>query len=212
MSKQIAEGTALGASYNIYARTGTVDSTDTRSETEVTGNVSGGGGYTSGGTGFSAPVTGSIRSKTTRYQNIFLTDEDGVEHNVSLVNFLVPCKEGHKLTLLLLTSGGSDSGSYFRAYNHNTREHCNHPKAVTSEMFPWTIFMIAMAAIAAIMLFMGFSDSDSTIGGILFLTILVLVLAGLVIGAAGWILAYIRSISVRSNAALKSFVNGLGSA
>ncbi len=208
MSKQIAEGTALGARYKIHARTGTVDSTDTRSETEVTGNVSGGGGVG----GYSSPVSGRVQSKTTRYQNIFLTDDDGVEHNIELVNFLVPCKEGHKLTMLLLTAGSSDSGSYFRAYNHNTREHCNHPKGVISEMFPWKIGMIAMAAVALFVLISAFTSDTAGFGEALFVSAILLVIVGLVIAAVGWTFAYIRSISVRANSTLKTFLNGLGTA
>lgn len=206
MSNKIAEGTALGIRYRIHARTGTVDSTDTRSETEVTGNVSGGGGVG----GYSAPVTGSVQSKTTRYQNIYLTDEDGVEHNIDLVNFLVPCKQGHKLTMLFCMSGDSDSGSYFRAYNHNTREHRNHPKAVISEMFPWKTFTIVMAAFALFVLFSAFGADNSSFGGALFVSIFGIVIGGLVVAAIGWIFAYVRSISVRSNATLKNFVNSLG--
>ena len=123
MSKRIAEGKTLGSKYEIRVRTGTVNATETRSETEVTGSISGGGGYSSGGTGFTSPVSGSVQSRTTRYQNLFITDDDGKEHTVELVDFLVPCKEGHKLSLFLLFTGGSDFGSYFRAYNHNTGQH-----------------------------------------------------------------------------------------
>ena len=211
MSKQIAEGSALGASYKIHARTGTVDSSDVRAETEVTGNISGGGGYSAGGTGYNAPVTGSIQSRTTRYQNIYLTDEDGLEHNIELVNFLVPCKQGQKLTMLFLTAGKADRGSYFRAYNHNTREHCNHPKAVVSEMFPKAIFMIAMAVVALFVLISAFTSNES-VGAALFLSVLLLVIIGVVLAAVGWVLAYIRSIGVRSNVTLKSFINSLGTA
>lgn len=202
MSKQIAEGNAIGARYRIHARTGTVDSTETRSETEVTGNVSGGGGVG----GYSAPVTGRVQSKTTRYQNIFLTDEDGVEHNIDLVDFLIPCKQGQRLTMLLLTAGDGDSGSYFRAYNHNTREHCNHPKAVISEMFPWMIFLVALAVVGVMILFSAFGSDGNGFGEALFVSAFMIVIVGLVFAAVGWILAYIRSIGVRSNSGLKSYL------
>ena len=207
MSTQIAEGTALGARYRIHSRTGTVDSTDLRVETEVTGNVSGGGGVG----GYSAPVSGNVQSKTTRYQNIYLTDDEGSEHNISLVNFEVPCRAGHKLTLLLLTAGNNDSGSYFRAYNHNTREHCNHPKGVISEMFPWKIAMIVMGIIGLFIL-VGAFGSDSGIGEALFLSVIALAIVGLIVGAAGWLFAYVRSIAVRSNPVLKRYVKNLGTA
>lgn len=206
MSKQIAQGSALGARYRIHARTGTVDSTDTRAETEVTGNVSGGGGVG----GYSAPVSGSVQSKTTRFQNIYLTDEDGVEHNIELVNFLVPCKQGHKLTMLLCTSGDSDTGSYFRAYNHNTRQHCNHPKGVISEMFPWKIAGGVLGVIGLFILFSAFTSEGNGFGEALFVSVIAIALIGLVVAAIGWVFAYVRSISVRANPVLKNYVNGLG--
>jgi hypothetical protein len=205
MSNKIAEGTALGARYRIHSRTGTVDSTDSRVETEVTGNVSGGGGVG----GYNAPVTGSVQSKTTRYQNIYLTDDDGKEHNISLVNFEVPCRQGQKLTMLFLTAGDKESGSYFRAYNHNTREHCNHPKGVVSEMFPWKIAAIVMGVIALFVLVSAFSG-DNGFGEALFVSIIGLVIIGLIVGAIGWIFAYVRSIAVRSNPVLKSYLSSLG--
>jgi len=208
MSKQIAEGTALGARYEIFARTGTVDSSETRAETEVTGNVSGGGGVS----GYSAPVSGRVQSKTTRYQNIYLTDDDGIEHNIELVNFLVPCKQGHKLTMLGIAPGGSDTGAYFRAYNHNTREHCNHPKGVISTMFPRKIFMGAMGLLALFLLVNVFTDSSVGTGEALFMTAMILVFSGLILAGIGWVFAYIRSIGVRSNSTLKNYVNSLGSA
>jgi len=206
MPKEITSGNALGARYRIQARTGTVDSTETRAETEVTGDISGGGGYSAGGTGITNPVRGSVRSKTTRYQSIFLTDEDGVEHNIQLVDFLVPCKEGHKLTLLDI------GGEYFRAYNHNTRQHCNHPKGVVSAMFPWLVVMIAMGVLALGLLFKLFTDNSVSFGEALIMSVIILAVAGAVLGAAGWIVAWVRSLAVRSNAELKSFVNGLGAA
>jgi len=205
MSQQVAQGTAFGANYEIFARTGTVDSSDTRAETEVTGSVSGGGGVG----GYSAPVSGSVQSKTTRFQNIYLTEDDGTEHNIELVNFLVPCKEGHKLTMLGITSG--NDGAYFRAYNHNTREHRNHPKGVISTLFPTKIFMIAIGLFSLWFLFNALTDSQSGVGEALFMSFIAIVLVGLVFAAIGWVFAYIRSINVRSNATLKSFVNGLGS-
>lgn len=205
MSRKIANGTALGARYEIFARTGTVDSADVRAETEVSGNISGGGGAY----GYSAPVSGSVKSKTTRYQNIYLTDEDGVEHNIELVNFLVPCKQGHKLTMLGITAG--NDGAYFRAYNHNTREHCNHPKGVISTMFPRKVFMIALGLFALWVLWNAMTAEGNGVGEALFMSAVMIALVGLVFAGIGWVFAYIRSIKVRSDTTLKGFVNGLGS-
>jgi len=206
MSTQIIEGSSLGARYQIHARTGVVNSTDSRSETEVSGRISGGGGVY----GYSAPVSGSVQSKTTRFQNIYLTDEEGVEHNIDLVNFSVPCREGHKLTMLAVTAGKSDSGSYFRAYNHNTREHCNHPKGVISEMFPWKIAALAMVAAALFILSAAFSNDANSFGAALLVSVIFTAIVAAVVGMLGWVFAYIRSIGVRSNSALKGYLRNLG--
>ena len=85
MSRLIAEGKTLGCMYKIYDRTGTVGHSETRSETELSGDISGGSGYSVGGTGFSTPVSGSISSRTHNYQNIFLTDETGKELECSVM-------------------------------------------------------------------------------------------------------------------------------
>lgn len=208
MSKQVTEGNALGARYRIHARTGIVNATDSRSETEVTGRVSGGGGAY----GYSAPVSGSVQSKTTRYQNIYLTDEDGIEHNIDLVNFTVPCMQGHKLTMLLVTAGSSDSGSYFRAYNHNTREHSNHPRGVINEMFPWKVAALVMGIIGLMILYKAFTSDGNGFGEALFMSIIMIALVGVVVAAVGWTFAYIRSIGVRSNSSLKQYLRSLGTA
>ena len=208
MSKEIVRGNALGARYQIHARTGIVNATDSRSETEVTGRVSGGGGAY----GYSAPVSGSVQSKTTRFQNIYLTDEDGVEHNIDLVNFTVPCTQGHKLTMLAVTAGSSDSGSYFRAYNHNTREHCNHPRGVISEMFPWKIAALVIGVIGLMILYQAFTNDANGFGEALFVSAILIALVGVAVSIVGWVLAYIRSIGVRSNSSLKRYLNSLGTA
>ncbi len=210
MSRRIAEGKAIGSQYEIRVRTGTVNGTETRSETEVTGSISGGGGYASGGTGYTAPVSGSVQSKTTRYQTMFLTDEEGREHTVELVDFLVPCKEGHKLSLFLLMTGGANVGSYFRAYNHNTGQHYEHTKAVRSEMFPWKIFTALTALLAVWIFFIGISEDGNGFGEVLFITVIVTAIGGGLLWVVGAVLAFIRSLGVRGNPAYKSYLAGLG--
>ncbi|MEX0707351.1 MAG: hypothetical protein WD078_05260 [Woeseia sp.] len=186
-----------------------MDSSETRAETEVSGRISGGGGTTYGGTGFAAPVRGSIQSKTTRYQTIFLTDDDGVEHNIQLVNFLVPCKQGQKLTLLMVGPAADDHGHCFRAYNHNTRDHAAHAKAIISSMFPRKMFMLAMAVIGAFVLYNAFVQNES-FGAALFMTAFIMLFAAAAVAGVGWVIAFVRSISVRANPALKSYIAGLG--
>jgi len=211
MSVEIANGTALGLPYTVHARTGTVDSAETRAETEVSGSIAGGGGSSYAGTGYSAPVHGSIQSKTTRYQTIFLTDDDGLEHNIQLVNFLVPCKQGQKLTLLLVGPASDDCGQYFRAYNHNTRDHSTYAKAITSALFPRKSFMIALALIGLFVLYNAMADTE-TVGGGLFLAAFIMLLIAAVLAGIGWLIAFARSIAVRANPALKAYIAGLGPA
>ena len=199
MSKQVAQGQTLGASWEIRVRTGTVDSTDTRSETEVSGSFGGGGGMTVGGTGGNMPVSGQVQSKTTRYQNIYLTDEDGKEHAIELVDFLVPCKQGHKLSLYLLFTGGSDWGSYFRAYNHNTGQHYEYTKAARDELFPKRLFLIASGALALLYFLLAYGEDGTGFGEALFTA----AIAGGLTAGVFWVIckaiAYARSLPVRKN-------------
>lgn len=210
MAKKVAEGVALGLQYEIYDRTGVVTHTETRSETEVEGSISGGGGYSSGGTGYQAPVSGSIASKTTRFQNIFLSDGEGKEHTIELQNFLIPCKPDHKLTMFLLTSGGKDTGSYFSAYNHNTRETYDHPKAIRSEMFPTRSFTILLVISFVLLFITMIGEPDSSFLGTLFLSALG---TGL-IGIPGWLIGatvgFYRSMLVRKDLAYKNYVTTVG--
>lgn len=209
MSTQVAQGQTLGASWEIRVRSGTVDSTDTRSETEVSGSFGGGGGVTVGGTGGNMPVSGQVKSKTTRYQNIYLTDEDGKEHAIELVDFLIPCKQGHKLSLFLLFTGGSDFGSYFRAYNHNTGQHYEYGKAVRSELFPNRVFMLATGIVGALMLMSGFSDGDAGLGEVLLLTALVTAMAAGVFWVIGSIVGFVRSMPVTKNPTFRGYLGQL---
>jgi hypothetical protein len=206
IANKIGSGNSLWCDYHIHERTGTVLSTDTRSETEVSGQISGGGGYSSGGTGSNLPVSGSVQSKTTRFQNIFLKDGDGDEHTIELENFLVPCKEDHKLTLFIVKSGNNLRGPYYRAYNHNTREHYENAKAVSSEMFPWREFIIGTGGIGALGFLMGLFDSGTTFGGAVLVAIVTMVIVGIVLGVVGKIVGAIRGSSVRKNQAVSQFI------
>lgn len=208
-AKKIASGNTLGVSYTVNDRTGTIEGSETRAETEVTGNVSGGGGYSSGGTGFTAPVSGSVQSKTTRYQNIYLKDEDGDDHTIDLVDFLVPCKEGHKVTFFIAKSAGRAVGPYFYAYNHNTREHYAHDRALRSELFPTMWFMIALGIIGVLAFMANMNESDSTFLGSIVLALFAMLLGGAVLWVLGSILGMIRGRAVKNNPDFKRHLAGL---
>ena len=210
MAKQIAQGAALGLNYEIFERAGEVSHSETRSETEVQGNISGGGGYSSSGTGFQSPVSGQVTSKTTRFQNIFLTDRDGNEHTVELKNFLVPCKSGHNISLFLITSGGRDKGSYFSAYNHDTRQSYNHFKALRSELFPVRIFTILLVVSFLILFFGTIGESDSTFLGTVFYSVFVTAVIAIPAWIAGAGVALYRSMAVRKDLNFKNYLQQAG--
>jgi len=209
MAKQIAEGVALGLDYQVLDRSGIVSHSEIRSETEVEGNISGGGGYTSGGTGFNTPVRGQIRSKTTRFQNIFLTDDDGVEHTIELQNFIIPCKPDHRLTLLLLITGDKDFGSYFSAYNHNTRTSYDYPKAVRMEMFPRKIFLISIVVVYLLAFLSRFGDPGTSFIGTLVVSALITGVIAIILYGLGTTLGWYRSMLVRKNLAVKNHLSNI---
>ncbi len=97
----------------LYSTTGIVASTNTRSETEITG---------SGGSGQSSPVHFKIESSTTRYQELFLIDEDNKEHAFNFVDFMVLCRKENLLTIVWGIKRGKNLGPYFAAYNHDTQK------------------------------------------------------------------------------------------
>ena len=205
MAKQIATGSSLGLHYEIYDRTGMVDQSETRSETEVEGSVSGGGGFG----GYTAPVVGSTTSRTTRFQNIFLTDDEGKEHAVELTNFLVTCRPGQKLTMFLLTHGKHERGSYFKALNRNTRETFDHPKAIRSEMYPWRSFLIAMGVLVVLFFINLSAEAGTSSGEALFYTAVATLIVGAPVWFIGWLVSAIRSMAVRKNRDFKAHLTKL---
>ena len=53
---------------------------------------------------------------------------------------------------------------------------------------------------------------DHGIGEALLVSAIAIVIIGLIVAAIGWILAYVRSIAVRSNPVLKTYISSLGTA
>ena len=197
MSIEIANGKAMGLDYAVHARTGTISGTQTRSETEVSGNISGGGSY---GNGYNAPVQGNVTSKTTNHQDIFLTDDDGVEHLIQTVDFLIPCREGQRATFYFVNSGNAANGSYFSVYNHNSRESYDHNKALRKEMFPWLAFFITVAVFTLPGFLGGFSGPDGGFGLALFSGAIFAAVGAAVAGIAGSVVGALRASTVRRDA------------
>ena len=134
----------------LYSTTGIVTGTSTRSETEVSG---GGGGTITKGDG---NVSFEIKSNTTRYQEIFLLDEENNEHVFNLMDFLVPCRKGNLLTIVGGVEPGEDQGSYISAYNHDTQimsyddeilERYFRPKLLSLILYPTSIIITTVIAL-----------------------------------------------------------------
>lgn len=128
------EGRKLMYKFVVYKLSGTVQSENTRSETEVTGKIYGGGTNSTYGT--TAPVQGEIKSETIRYQTIFLKEDDGTEHALELQDLVVPCREGHKLVLWRL---GEDL--WFQAQNQTTNQFYTYSK-LSKLVFPKVMYFV----------------------------------------------------------------------
>jgi len=121
MMKKIAEGTAVLQDYAVYELSGVVRSENTRSETSVSGHIPA-GNRNRGGT---------ISSKTTRFQTIYFKGENGKEDAVELVDLIIPCTEGHQLTLW-----GVNKGSWFEWKNHTTDQSAISKSPLTNFTMP----------------------------------------------------------------------------
>ena len=192
-SEKLTEGSALGLGYELYAHTGVVKGSDSRSETRVEGSYTG-GTTTDYGDGWrvSTPGHGFVTSTTTNFQNIYLTDDEGKDHVCQLVDFLVPCVEGQKVTMYMVAKRGKKSGTYFSAANQSTRERYNHTKGARSELFPWLSFLAALGVMLvwAFISIYGEKDTSGVVEA-LFLT----AVAGAIVGAVFWIIAWIISFA-----------------
>ena len=138
-------------------------------------------------------------------------DEDGDDHVIELVDFLIPCKEGQKLSLFIVKSGGNLRGPYFRAYNHNTREHYENTKAVSSEMFPMRKLIMATGGVGVLFFLGGLFGDGGGFGNGLLSALIAMVVGGILFGVAGKIVAMIRGSNVRKNPEFAQFLAGLAS-
>ncbi|GEM_PF-2203477 len=212
MFEQVAQGKTLFTSYSIHAITGEVMGVKTRSETETSGTISGGHGMNVGGTGASSPVRGSIETKTTRFQSLFLKDDAGKEHSIELVNYLVPCREGHKLTLLSLHTGSNSAGRYIHAYNHNTDQHVENDGAAAKSMFPMLMLLAAVALLGFFVFRSVSADPNNDGFEVLAMTFIATGLGGLALYAGAHVIAMIKAGHARGNSAYKQYLASLSAA
>lgn len=135
--KKIADGVALYKKYSLFEVTGEVESESTRAETEVRGEIPSNQG----------PFAGRIESKTTRYQTIYLKDDDGGQYAVELVDFVIPCRAGHKLTVR-----GEDKRMWFDVTNHSTGQSFENGSGLAKYAFPDLIVFGGAAGAAGLVL------------------------------------------------------------
>ncbi len=200
MTKQIAEGVSLFKNYKINEVTGSVASAQSWTESETTGSVSSGGGLTVGGTGATAPVSGRIETKLTRYQSFMLNGDDGKAHPFKMKNFEVECAPGQTLTVFTL--GGDDDAPVLHVYNHDTGRHYKNDSALNWAMFPFLILFAVLAVI--VFMVWNWASSNSSDGFItLAKTFVVSGLIGLVVYGIAHIFAMVRASGLRGNAAFK---------
>ncbi len=204
MSEQVAEGNTLGLKYAVNATTGTVKSSETRTETEVTGHVSGGGAA-------NTPVSGKVETKVTNYQNIFLTDEAGKDHAIELKNFLVPCTEGQDLTLFQLAKGSGDDGTCIQAFNKSTGKLYKNDKGLSAAMFPWLSFSAAL--VVMVLIIWNSTGSNPSFDGFerFAATFIASGIGLLVLYAVARIFAAVRGSRVLADTAYKSYLDRLRS-
>ena len=190
--KKIADGVALFKKFSLYEVSGEVESETTRTETEVHGEIPSNQG----------PFAGRIETKTTRYQTIFLKDEDGGSHAVRLVDFVIPCREGHKLTVR-----GADKRLWFDVLNQSTGETFENGSGLAKYAFPDLVVYGGTAGAAGLTL-LALLFSEGGMGERIFFGLI----AGLIIGAVvfgllwvpGRIVASMRAAQMKS--ALKQAV------
>jgi hypothetical protein len=123
--KTIKHGKAFFLDYTIVELQGTVLSESNRSETHVSGS-----GTTN--PNISSASHSTISSTTTRYQTIYLKEDNGTEHAIRLVDCIVDCREGHKLTLL----GIKDICLWFEITNHTLNLVWTPKKELKEHTFP----------------------------------------------------------------------------
>ncbi|MEZ5759375.1 MAG: hypothetical protein R3D86_14230 [Emcibacteraceae bacterium] len=181
--QKIHEGKKLFYSFAIYKLSGTVLSENTRSETEVSGKIYGGGTNSTYGT--TAPVQGKIESKTTRYQTIYLREDNGAEHAIELVDLVVGCREGHKLTLWRL-----GDNLWFQVENHTTNQTFRY-NGFKKMMYPKVIYFVI-----GIIFGIYYVDQSHT-GGKYFLALIFSILFGLALATIPCgIIAWLREKAV----------------
>jgi hypothetical protein len=115
--------------------TGKVVGTTKNLETKVHGG--GGGGYSSQGAGYTAPV--AITSTTTVHDQLFLVDPSGKECSFQLQNFDLACRETHDVTVLWAAKKGKNTGYNVLVYNHTVNKAAYQQSSLSTLLKPWKL-------------------------------------------------------------------------
>jgi hypothetical protein len=134
----------------IRAERGTVSKAE--SDTVVTTETTGGGGYISGGSGhISAPTT---TSKITKSQRVYVTDEEGRDTILDFNDHVLAVREGHPLTMIRAFIEGVDGPLSLAYVNHSTGQLAMRVENIRG---CWglgnlgaILFLAAMAALAVV--------------------------------------------------------------
>jgi hypothetical protein len=110
---------STGQAIQVEALAGVVAEDQHSSSTEIRSR--GGGGYVSSSGGYVSPA--QITTVTTTYQQIWITDDHGVDHEVALQNIGIPLRVGQRVTAYLVRPDGVGDGRYEGLFNHSAQRY-----------------------------------------------------------------------------------------
>ena len=196
--KKITDGVALFQKFSLFEITGEVEAETTRAETEVTGEIPSNQG----------PFAGRIESKTTRYQTIHIKEDDGGRFPVETVNFVIPCIEGHKLTVR-----GADKRMWFDVVNHTTGQTFQNGPGLAKYAFPDLVVFGGAGGVAALVFLILMFSPGGFAERLFFGLVAGLISGGVVFGLLwipGRIIASMRAAQIKAK--LKQAVGAYGGA
>lgn len=128
--------------------------------------MSGGGGSTHQGTGWTEPV----RSTVTNKDKLFAIDESGKEHSWTLADSGVDARPGHVLSLVGLESGRDDP--IVIAVNHNLEKWVSFEDAVKGALRVSRLWLIPAWLFALVVVPTAFNAGSWLIFGVAFVPLL----------------------------------------
>ena len=96
-----------------------------------------------------------------------------------------------------------DRGSYFEAYNHNSRQSYEHGKSLRSAMFPWLTTLVVFLVLAVPAFFTSLANDG--IGAAIMSLIFAAVVVAITMWIVGSILGAIRASRAKADSRFKQF-------